>query len=182
MIGYLSVIQKYIKPDSSLYRNYIIHVTLVTNKALEIARGIELGSEQLQFIEEASMLHDIGICMVDAPEIGAKVSEPYIRHIVEGKLILEKENLPKHAVVALTHIGVGITKKEIISRELPLPKKDIYPETLEEKIISYADLFFSKEPRKYWIEKTKAQVKQELSRYGEQHIEIFNDWDRELSA
>jgi len=158
----------------------MIHVTLVTSKALKIGNELKLASKQLEFIEEASMLHDIGICKVDAPEMGASGKLPYITHIIEGQKILQKENLPKHAQVALNHIGIGITKEEIIERALPLPPKNIKVETIEEKIISYADLFFSKDPESIWNEKTPHEVETELSKYGVDNVNIFHFWQKEL--
>ena len=47
-------------------------------------------------------------------------------------------------VFAKRHTGAGLTKKEIIEQELPLPQQDFLPETTEEKLICYADKFFSK--------------------------------------
>ena len=65
MLDYLKIIHKYITPGTELYRFYMIHVTLVTSKALKIGNELKLASKQLEFIEEASMLHDIGICKVE---------------------------------------------------------------------------------------------------------------------
>lgn len=154
----------------------------MTNKALSIARRLKLTQKQLEFIEEAGMLHDIGICKVNAPEMGANGSLPYLTHLTEGQKILEREGLAKHAKVAHNHIGVGLTKEEITNRNLPLPVKDISPMSIEEKIISYADLFFSKRPKSFWIEKTEDEVITELEQYGEEDLKTFRKWSDELSG
>jgi len=126
---YFELIHKYIKPDSQAYPFYIIHVSLVTAKALEVARRLNLSAESMQFIEEATMLHDIGICGVEDEDFGTKGSE-YITHGTIGADILRKEGLPKHARVAESHTGVGLYKEQIIEKNLPLPHKDFIPENL----------------------------------------------------
>jgi len=147
-VDYFRIINKYISPYSQTYNIYVPHVTLVTAKAIKIGRKLKLGADQLRFIEEASMLHDIGIVHVKAKEIFCNGEMPYIYHIVEGRKILEAEGLPMHAKIAENHIGVGgLSKEEIISRKIPLPHRDMLCETIEEKIISYADLWYSKKPQ-----------------------------------
>ena len=124
-VNYMRIIHKYIQPYTQVYQLYIIHVTLVTAKALKIARKLKLSKVQQRFIEEACMLHDIGIIKVNSRKIGCHGELPYIQHIVEGKKILEAEGLPAHAKIAENHIGVGgLTKEEIIAKKLLLPQRD----------------------------------------------------------
>ncbi|RMH73610.1 MAG: HD domain-containing protein [Gemmatimonadetes bacterium] len=175
-VNYFEIIHRYIPPDSRLYGVYIPHVTLVTAKALAIGKRLKLTEDQLQFIEEAAMLHDIGVIKVKAPEIGCQGELPYICHISEGRKILEAEGLARHAVVAETHIGVGLTEKEIILNQLPLPARDMIPHSLEEKIICYADLFFGKHPRKIWYERSVEHVKATVKTYGDRQYQHFLEW------
>ena len=50
-----------------------------------------------------------------------------------------------YARVAERHTGAGLTRKEIDARHLPLPAGRSYmPETLLEKLVCYADCFYSK--------------------------------------
>ena len=89
------------------------------------------------------------------------------------KKILEKEGFPKHAFVCERHLGVGITKKEIEKRGLPLPKRDMVPVSVEEKIISFADLFFSKDKSKpHSVE----NIREWLSKFGDCQAKKFDDW------
>ncbi len=178
---YLKIIQKYIPPHTYAYYIYIIHVTLVTEKALEIARRLKLSLDQQRFIEEASMLHDIGVIRVNAKEIGCFGELPYILHIVEGRKILEKEGLPLHAKIAENHISVGgLSKEEIIKEKMPLPQRDMLCETIEEKIISYADLFYSKNPDKLWQRKTIPQIREKAKHYGKRQEKLFEKWYKEF--
>ncbi len=181
MIDYFSIIHKHIAPDSELYKVYLPHVTLVTQKALAIAQSINLSKEQLQFIEEAGMLHDIGIVKVDAPELCCTGDLDYIVHTEEGGKMLDAENLPKHARVCRTHIGVGITKEDIIERNLPLPPVDCIPETIEERIISFADKFYSKTPGNIWVNKGFEKARASVAEFGEEYAKRFDTWAQEFN-
>ena len=176
MIDYFALIHKYIEPTSLTYRFYLPHVTLVTYEALKIARQLGLSKAQLCFIEEAAMLHDIGIVRVEAREIGCSGGLPYICHGVEGRKILTEEGLPDHALVAERHIGVGITRADIVEKNYPLPPRDMLAERLEEKIISWADLFFGKHVEKLWVRKSAWKVRQKLAKLGEDKVRIFDEW------
>lgn len=179
-LDYFKIIHKYIPPHSECYKIYLPHVTLVTAKAIKIAKHLKLSSSQIRFIEEAGMLHDIGIVQVKARDIGCYGEMPYVYHIIEGRKILEEEGLPQHALIAENHIGVGgITKEEIIENKMSLPHKDILCHSIEEKIISYADLFYSKNPNRLYYEKTLKQVKAKVKHYGKRQEKLFKEW-REL--
>ncbi|MEG1904894.1 MAG: phosphohydrolase, partial [Bacteroidales bacterium] len=57
----LSIIKKYYPENSEIYHVLVDHSRLVADKALELAaRHPELNPD-MNFIEEAAMLHDIGI-------------------------------------------------------------------------------------------------------------------------
>ena len=63
---------------------------------------------------------------------------------------------------------------EIIEQKLPLPQIDLIPETIEEKIICFADKFFSK--TKLDTEKTVQQVRISLKKFGDDSVKRFEDW------
>ncbi len=144
MIDYLAIIEKYTEGNPRLRHIIVGHSRAVASKALEIASSRRDLALDLEFVEEAAMLHDIGIVRVDAPSIFCFGREPYICHGVLGGEILRSEGLPRHARVAELHTGSGITVADIEAQKLPLPVRDYLPETLEEKLICYADKFFSK--------------------------------------
>ncbi len=58
----------------------------------------------------------------------------YIYHAPAGRALLEHEGLERHALVAERHIGLGITREEIIQQQLPLPRRDMLCESLEERL------------------------------------------------
>ena len=72
--------------------------------------------------------------------------------------------------------GGGITKEQIEKQQLPLPHQDFLPETMEEKVICYADKFFSKTH----LDKEKSIEKAEksLAKFGEEGVKRFQEWER----
>ena len=182
-MDYFSIIHKYIPPSSPVYPFYIVHVTLVTAKALAIADNLGFSETQKAFVEEAGMLHDIGIIRVNAPDIHCRGSMDYVMHIKEGKKILEAEGLPNHARVAENHFGVGgITAEEIRNSGLKLPAENIICHNIEDKVISYADLFFSKNPAFIFNEIPLNQLREKLKSYGSRQAKIFELWRNEFEA
>lgn len=167
------IIARHIAPETPLFECYSIHAVLVAGKALQAGRRLGLDSESLRFVEAASLLHDIGIVQVNAPRLHCYGTLPYVLHGVEGRRILEAEGLPAHARVAENHIGTGILRQEIVDNGLPLPQKDILPQSVEDKLVCWADLFYSKTPGRLWQEKTLEEVRQEVANYGLASLERF---------
>lgn len=122
------------------------------------------------------MLHDIGIFKCDAAGILCFGTEPYICHGRIGAELLRSEGFPRHARVCERHTGAGITKAQIIAQNLPLPQQDFLPETMEEKVICYADKFFSKTHLDR--EKTIEQAENSLSKFGEEGVLRFREWEK----
>ena len=74
----LAIINKYYPEDNELKHILLAHSRSVADKALWIAgKHPELNLDK-QFLEEAAMLHDIGIFMTDAEGICCFGSYPYI--------------------------------------------------------------------------------------------------------
>ena len=76
----IEIIQKYYTPKSEAYRILVDHSRDVANKALAIARNHPELNLDLEFIEEAAMLHDIGIFKCKAESIGCFGDAEYICH------------------------------------------------------------------------------------------------------
>lgn len=137
-----AIINKYYKAGTKLYDIYMSHVTDVTKKSLYIAQIHPELAVDVQFIEEAGMLHDIGIFLTKASHIACEGSYPYICHGYLGCELLTEEGYPKHGLVCERHTGTGLSLETIINRKLPIPHRDMRPRSLEEKIICFADNFF----------------------------------------
>ena len=175
----IEILQQHHNPDSPLFKILLVHGQQVSEKALQIARSVRYLNPDMTFIYEAAMLHDIGIGECCAPPIGCNGPNPYVCHGILGRKILEKKGLFHHALVCERHVAVGITASEIESRNLPLPVRDMLPVTIEEKIICYADKFFSKNGL-VAHEKTIAEIISGLSPYGMDQVMRFHALDQLL--
>ncbi len=168
------IIEKYYADNPQLKELYLVHVELVRDKATEIAKSKTDLNPDIDFISEASLLHDIGIFRTSAPSLFCTGEAHYLEHGYLGREILESEELPLHGLVAERHTGSGISEKEIITRNLPLPKRDMLPTSIEEKIICYADCFFSKDPTKLTYKKSIDEIREGLLKFGQVSVDRFN--------
>lgn len=177
MIDYLAIINKYCAGNEELKQILVTHSRQVADRAqLILARHpewVESGEVDPVFVEEAAMLHDIGVVLCDAPRIHCLGTHQYIEHGYLGAEILRQEGLPKHAAVAERHTGTGITIEQIVREDLPIPLKDYSPRTLEEKLICYADKFYSK--TKLNQEKPYSKIRLHLWKYGSDTVARFDE-------
>jgi uncharacterized protein len=105
------------------------HCKIVSQLAVRLARlakkrGIEIN---IELVRVGGLLHDIGRSRshgVDHGYIGSSIIEAY-GFPLEIARIVER------------HIGSGIPAEE--AEKIGLPKKDYIPQTIEEKLVSYAD-------------------------------------------
>ena len=157
---YIPIIYKHYPEDDELRRLLLKHSRQVADRALLICdRHKELPVDH-QFIEEAAMLHDIGVFRCHAPSIHCHGTEPYIRHGQIGGELLRAEGFPRHARVAERHTGTGLPGWE--------------PETLEEQIICYADKFYSKSNPDHV--RTVLETAQSLEKFGADGVKLFLSW------
>lgn len=170
------IIKKYFDENSDAYRILVDHSRSVAGLALEMAKAHpELGLD-LGFVEEAAMLHDIGIVRTAAETIGCFGDEPYICHGVLGAEILRSEGLERHALVCERHTGTGLSQKYIDEHGLPIPSRDMLPVSLEEKLICYADKFFSKT---HLGEKRSVEVaRKKLEKFGSETLARFDEFNK----
>lgn len=152
------------------------HGRAVAGLALKVCHALGLDEDECRFVEEAALLHDIGVCRTRAPGIGLENGFPYIMHGIIGREILQQEGFPRHAMVCERHIGVGLTLEDIVRQGLPLPKRDMAPISTSEQIVCFADLFYSKSPGRIALQKSPEQVRHKLAGYGELKLNIFESW------
>jgi uncharacterized protein len=158
------------------------HGRSVAGLALKVCRVLELPEDECRFVEEAALLHDIGVCRIIAPNLGLDQGFPYIMHGIIGREILEQEGLPRHALVCERHIGVGLTVEDIIRQGLPLPLRDMSPHSTAEQVVCFADLFYSKSPGKITHQKSPEKVRRKLAGFGEGKARIFDRWMERFGA
>ena len=176
-MDYIKLIDKYYASSPELREVLLTHSRQVTDRALRIVDAhpewTEQGLVDRQFIEEAAMLHDIGIIFCNAPKIHCIGQHKYIEHGYLGAELLRQEGLPKHALVAERHTGTGITIEQVEREELPIPERDYCPQSLEEKIICYADKFYSKSHLNEEVALSK--VRANIWKYGHDAIVRWNE-------
>lgn len=176
MIDYQAIIERFYDTQSPLYEVLMTHSEQVAQLADVLCdRLIEGGTPvDADFVHEAAMLHDIGIIKVNAPSICCAGTEPYICHGIMGRKMLDQLGLFRHAMVCERHTGAGLSLNDIVSQQLPLPHRDMLPLSLEEKLVCYADKFFSKthlgDPPK-----TMERVRQQMLRFGQESLDRFNE-------
>lgn len=172
------ILLKYYNEDSDLFRLLWKHSRQVASLALSIAEKMvaEGSNVDVEFVGEVALLHDIGIFRTHAPKIFCIGDEPYIRHGVIGSELLTAEDMPRHALVCERHTGAGLSLAEIIRDNLPLPHRDMVPVSVEEKLICYADKFYSKSsPDKV---KTRDSIRKGMQKFGAEQLARFDEMDR----
>jgi uncharacterized protein len=107
----------------------IEHCKIVSQLAVRLARLAELkGIEvDINLVRVGGLLHDIGRSRTHGVE-----------HGFMGSTIIDSYGYSS-AIARITerHVGAGISSSE--AQKLGLPKRDFIPETLEEKLVCYAD-------------------------------------------
>ncbi len=160
--------QKY-APSDQVYAFVWLHSQIVAAIAAELIIKNHLSLDK-KFIEVASLLHDIGAYrFIDQDSHYDNVN--YIRHGVVGEEILRAEGFgDRLALIASHHTGLGLTKEEIIARQLPLPQQDFVDETDEQTLVMYADKFHTKPGQLNSLKFTRAY----LATFGPKPLRRFN--------
>ena len=150
------------------------HCKAVAKVATEIAeacknKGLDVN---VKLVEIGALLHDIGRSKTHS-----------VHHAVIGAEIAESLKLP-NAVIAIIerHVGGGITSEE--AKKLEWPIKDYSPQTLEEKIVSYADKLIEgskRVPIERTIKKFSKKIPQSsidgMKRLHEEFSSLIGDFD-----
>ncbi len=179
MIDYMAIIDKYYAGSPELRNVLLTHSEQVRDRALQIVDAHPDWKVDRDFVAEAAMLHDIGIIYCDAPKIFCVGPHKYIEHGYLGAELLRREGLPMHALVAERHTGSGITHDQVIREELPIPIQDYLPESLAERIICYADKFYSKSH--LGEEVALSKIRSNIWKYGHDAILRWEKLEREMT-
>ena len=173
----ISLIESHYLPGTVVHRVLLDHGRQVAELATAVAKRLSRTTPvDVDLVNEAAWLHDIGIGLTSIARLGCGGVAPYIAHGVLGADLLRAAGLPRHALVCERHIGVGLGIADIDRQQLPLPRREMCPETLEEQIVAYADLFFSKTPDGPGGPLSVAAVRAKLSRFGSAKVAVFDRW------
>lgn len=169
-----SLLLKYYPADTALRRILLHHSRQVVERALLIAeRHPELRLNKA-LLEEGAWVHDIGVFLTDAPGIECHGTHPYLLHGALGAELMRKEGREDLARFCERHTGTGLTVENIRAQNLPLPLRDYRPETMEEKVVCYADKFYSKSHLERV--RTVEQTAQSLEKFGAEGVATFRAW------
>jgi len=151
----------------------ITHCQAVAALALEIAEKFKAKKYpiDLSLVETGALLHDLGRSKTHS-----------VNHAIEGMKLAQTEDLPDTIInIVKRHVGAGITSEE--AEQLNWPKDNYIPQTLEEKIVCYADKCISGDKRIPVEETIKQLYDQKLDDAAERvrklHNEIISLLERE---
>ena len=172
----IEIINEFYSPGTKANDILLRHSEAVAEKALRIAERISDVKVDTQFIEEAAMLHDIGIFYTNSPSIGCNGKYLYVCHGYLGRKLMEDMGYQRHALVCERHVGAGLSADDIIKFNLPLPERNMVPVTIEEQIICYADKFYSKKLDQKSEELSVETVVKKIESYGSEQAKRFKGW------
>ena len=173
----LSLLEHHHLPGTLTHRVLLSHGREVAGLATAVAERLNRTTPvDIALVSEAAWLHDIGIGLTSIPRLGCGGVAPYIAHGILGAELLKAAGFPRHALVCERHIGVGLGIADIDRQQLPLPRREMCPESLEEQIVAYADLFFSKTPDGPGGPHSVAEVRAKLGRFGTAKVAVFDRW------
>jgi len=115
--------------ETGCSKNVIQHCKTVSKLAVKIAKILRKKgyAVDLNLVEIGALLHDMGRSKTHS-----------VHHAIAGAEIAKSFALPEPIVrIVERHVGAGIPEDE--AKQLGWPKKNYLPETLEEKIVTYAD-------------------------------------------
>ena len=115
----------------------ISHCIAVTDLAMETANKLQKKGLKIntQLVEAGALLHDLGRSMNQT-----------VKHVLIGAQIAQSKGLSKPVIkIIKRHVGAGITAEE--AQVMGWPKDSYTPQTLEEKIVSYADKLIDQSKR-----------------------------------
>jgi uncharacterized protein len=95
-------------------------------------------------VRAGCLLHDIGVYRLY--DVTGRIDfRQYVRHGVLGHELLREEGFPDEICrFCSCHTGMGLTRDDIERQGLPLPPGDYVAESIEERLVMYADKFHSK--------------------------------------
>jgi uncharacterized protein len=146
----------------------IAHCQAVALLAVELAEKFKAKNYpvDLALVEAGALLHDLGRSKTHS-----------VNHAYEGMKLAKQEGLPEEVICIIKrHVGAGITAEE--AEWLGWPKDVYIPQSLEEKIVCYADKCIGSDQR-IPVEDTIKQLHDKnledaAERVRKLHLEITN--------
>ena len=159
-------------PSAEALNSVLTHSYIVRDIVRQL--GVNLPQIYLELAEAGALLHDIGVYLLY--KSNGEIDKPnYITHGTLGYDLLQRAGYVEELCrFAKFHTGVGITKAEILEKNLPLAPMDYFAESPEEKLVMYADKFHSKSlPPAF---NSAEHYKELLQNFGQDKIAMFEDF------
>lgn len=164
-------------PTENDFELVYAHCQVVAEIALWCADNTK-GSVDKPLLEAAALLHDIGSHPFLAA-MGTNVAfrRIYPQHALMGAKLLADEGFdPIICSIVETHPLLGVTKEEFVRYNTAMPARDYVPDTIEGRLLCYADRFHSKNPTfsryETYLEQLKHQFPEQAAK--------FEDWAKEF--
>lgn len=155
--------------DQFIFNEVWTHCYVVREIALEICSRLTDVNKSLVAI--GALAHDLGVYKLYSNKVIDHKN--YITHGLRGYEILKEQGFDEAICrFALLHTGVGITRQDVINQKLPLPIRDYVAETLEERVVMYADKFHSK-GEKLIFNSAKWYMGHISQKFGKEKADIF---------
>ncbi len=144
------------------------HCIIVSEYAVEIAKACKNKiTIDMRLIEIGALMHDVGRAITND-----------IRHAILGATLVRAAGYSEDlANLVERHIGAGIPIRE--ARKVKLPVKSYMPQSIEEKIVSYADKLV-RGKRRTTVNEAIEEISQKL---GSKHpaVKRFKNLHKEIS-
>ncbi|BEL08349.1 HD domain-containing protein [Actinoplanes sichuanensis] len=128
-------------------------------------RAVGTDGLDMDLVRAGCLLHDIGVHRL-------RPGDHYVRHGLLGYQLLGEAGLPETLRRFCSHhTGVGITRDDVLTQQLPLPDCDFLAETVEEELVMFADKFHSKSTPPRFL--TAATFAERVGRFGAEKVKRF---------
>jgi uncharacterized protein len=137
-------------PTPEVFDLVFTHCRIVHDIADQLIGSRKLAVDA-ELVRVGCLLHDIGVYRLFDTGGNAQIDGDYVTHGLRGEEILRAEGFNEEIWrFASHHTGVGLTKRDIVQQNLPLPVEDFLADTPEELLVMYADKFHSKTQPSYF--------------------------------
>jgi uncharacterized protein len=125
----------------------------------------------VDLVRAGCLLHDVGVYRLYNPS-GELDHASYVRHGVLGYELLHDLGFPDAICrFCSCHIGMGLSRDDVVRQGLPLPVDDYLAKNREEELVMFADKFHSKTTPPKFL--TASSYARKVQRFGEDKAATF---------
>lgn len=175
-VSEIYALHKKYAPSQEALELVLAHCEIVRDIARQLMQNIPHINKEL--VEVGCLLHDIGVYRLYL-ENGEIDHANYIKHGVLGYDLLKSEGLSEQICrIASCHTGVGLSREDVARDHLPIPARDYFASTKEERLVMYADKFHSKTTPPTFL--TPAAYEAKVRKFGDDKVRRFKELQAEF--